>query len=62
MGLVAISLLPDRPEMTPFFNTDERRIAMARMSRGISGDKGLVVNKGARCFLCLIDKTSDTFN
>lgn len=46
MGVIAIALLPDRPEMTKFLNEDERRIALARMNRGISGDTGLVVNKG----------------
>jgi len=45
MGIIAIAFLPDRPEMTKFLNEDERRIALARMNRGISGDTGLVVNK-----------------
>lgn len=45
MGFVAMSFLPDRPEMTNFFNEDERRIAAIRRTRGISGDNGFVVKK-----------------
>jgi MFS family permease len=45
LGLVAITLLPNRPETTKFFNEDERKIAMARRSRGTSGDSGFSVNK-----------------
>ena len=36
----------DRPEMTRFLNEGERKIAISRMNRSISGDVGLVVNKG----------------
>ncbi|OCB89282.1 MFS general substrate transporter [Sanghuangporus baumii] len=46
LGLVAVAFLPDRPEMTRFLNEDERKIAIARMNRSISGDTGLVVYKG----------------
>lgn len=46
MGFVAYAFLPDRPEMTKFFNEDERKIAIARMNRSTSGDIGHVVNKG----------------
>ncbi|THH00323.1 hypothetical protein EW145_g7104 [Phellinidium pouzarii] len=45
LGIAAITLLPDRPEMTSFFNEDERAIAVSRMNRAISGDVGLNVNK-----------------
>jgi len=45
MGCVAFIWLPDRPEMTSFLTEDERKLAIARMNRGISGDSGLVVNK-----------------
>lgn len=45
MGSIALFFLPDRPDMTKFLDEDERRIAMARMNRGVSGDKGLVVNR-----------------
>lgn len=46
LGLVAFAFLPDRPEMTRFLNEGERKIAISRMNRSISGDVGLVVNKG----------------
>lgn len=45
LGLLAIVFLPNRPEMTAFLNEDERRIAAARRTRGISGDYGFVINK-----------------
>ena len=51
MGVVALTLLPNRPDSPAgkgrFLTVEERRIAMARMNRGISGDRGLVVNRGA---------------
>lgn len=53
MGIIAIAFLPDRPEMTKFFDEDERQIAIARMNRGISGDNGLILNKGITMCLCL---------
>ncbi|KAA1472445.1 MFS general substrate transporter [Dentipellis sp. KUC8613] len=45
MGLVAIAFLPNRPEMTNFFNEDERKLAVQRANRDISGDIGYTVNK-----------------
>lgn len=45
MGIVTLVFLPDRPDMTTFLNEDERKIAVARMNRGVSGDRGLVVNR-----------------
>ena len=46
LGVTALVLLPNRPESTSFFNEEERKIALVRMNRGISGDTGLVVNRG----------------
>jgi hypothetical protein len=37
--------LLDRPESTHFLNETERKLAMARMNRGTSGDVGQVINK-----------------
>ncbi|EJC98223.1 MFS general substrate transporter [Fomitiporia mediterranea MF3/22] len=45
MGVIALFALPDRPEMTHFFTEDERRLAMERRTRSISGDVGFTVNK-----------------
>jgi hypothetical protein len=45
LGFVAIAFLPNRPESTSFFNEDERKIALARRSRGTSGDNGFTINK-----------------
>ncbi|EIN08338.1 MFS general substrate transporter [Punctularia strigosozonata HHB-11173 SS5] len=44
-GVIALLFFPDRPERTKFFNEKERRLAIARMNRGTSGDIGLGVNK-----------------
>lgn len=57
MGLVALFFLPDRPDMTKFLDEDERKIAVARMNRGVSGDKGLVLNRCKR-YLCRFDKSN----
>ena len=40
IGILALKLLPGRPEATSFFNEEERIIALARRSRGTSGDAG----------------------
>lgn len=60
MGVVALTLLPDRPDSpagkSRFLTVDERKTAMSRMDRGISGDRGLVVNRGALfrvCWFCV---------
>lgn len=45
MGFIALLFLPDRPEMTRFLTEDERKLAVARMNRAISGDTGLVVKR-----------------
>jgi hypothetical protein len=45
LGLIAIALLPDRPETTKFFTEEERKIALARANRDTSGDIGYHVNK-----------------
>lgn len=39
-------LLPNRPEISPFFNERERKLAIIRMNRGLSSDGGLVVKRG----------------
>jgi MFS family permease len=44
LGLVAMAFLPNRPDSTTFFNEEERALALARQSRGTSGDTGFVIN------------------
>lgn len=44
LGIVAMFLLPNRPEETTYLNEEERQLAVERMNRGISGDTGRVVN------------------
>ena len=46
MGLVALSFLPDRPQMTSFFDDVERKLGFERVNRAISADVGYVVKKG----------------
>lgn len=46
LGVIALLLLPDRPESTHFLNGSERVIAIERMNRSISGDTGAIINKG----------------
>ncbi|KAJ7202358.1 MFS general substrate transporter [Mycena pura] len=53
-GLVALLFLPDRPELTSFFNERERAIALDRMNRGSSADVGAQVTK-AHIFLAFCD-------
>ncbi|KAI0078355.1 MFS general substrate transporter [Panus rudis PR-1116 ss-1] len=45
LGLLAMIVLPDRPEETPFLNEEERKIQLERRSRGLQADFGRVVNK-----------------
>ncbi|KAJ7108664.1 major facilitator superfamily domain-containing protein [Mycena epipterygia] len=45
MGLIALFLLPNRPESTTFLNERERAIALDRMNRGTSGDDGVKVDR-----------------
>lgn len=45
LGLLAMFLLPNRPEETSYLNEYERQLAIERMNRGLSGDIGRVVNK-----------------
>ncbi|KAF8814977.1 MFS general substrate transporter [Phlegmacium glaucopus] len=45
LGIVTTFILPDRPESTTFLTERERRIALDRMNRATSGDKGAVVQK-----------------
>lgn len=44
LGIVAMFLLPNRPEETTYLNEEERQLAVERMNRGLSGDTGRVVN------------------
>ncbi|KZV76511.1 MFS general substrate transporter [Peniophora sp. CONT] len=45
IGVVALKVLPGRPECTNFFNEDERKIALVRRNRGTSGDRGYKIQK-----------------
>lgn len=64
LGLLAIWLLPDRPEETPFLTEAERKIQLDRMNRGLKADVGRVVNKAhiaaafkdwrVSCLLCVV--------
>lgn len=45
IGVVALKLLPGRPESTTFFNEEERKIALDRRNRGTSGDIGYKIQK-----------------
>lgn len=45
-GIIALFVLPDRPESTRFLNESERVIAVERMNRSISSDTGAVIKKG----------------
>ena len=44
--MVTYFYLPNRPESTTYLTERERKIAVARMNRGTSGDIGAVVNRG----------------
>lgn len=46
IGLLAMALLPNRPEETTLFSEKEREIALHRANRGLKADTGRVVNKG----------------
>ena len=46
IGVLAMLLLPNRPEETTLFNEREREIALDRGSRGLKADTGRVVRKG----------------
>ena len=45
LGLLAMWLLPDRPEETSFLNEAERELQLERINRGITADVGRTVNK-----------------
>ena len=51
IGVIAMFLLPNRPEISPFFNERERKLAIIRMNRGLSSDGGLVVKRGIESFI-----------
>lgn len=46
IGVLAMVVLPNRPEETTMFNEKEREIALERMNRGIKADTGRTVTKG----------------
>ncbi|KAI0819921.1 MFS general substrate transporter [Trametes gibbosa] len=45
LGLLAMVVLPNRPEETTMFNEKEREMALERMNRGIKADIGRTVTK-----------------
>lgn len=45
LGFMAMWLLPDRPEETPFLNEQERKLQLQRMNRGIKADFGRTLNR-----------------
>lgn len=57
IGLLAMVILPNRPEETSMFNEKEREIALERMNRGIKADVGRTVTKG-KCARCIIGQSS----
>ena len=50
LGLLALVVLPDRPEETSVFTEREREIAVERMNRGGSADVGRVLQKSEPSF------------
>lgn len=44
-GLLAMAILPNRPEETSMFNEKEREIALERMNRGYKADVGRHIAK-----------------
>lgn len=57
VGIVCLFALLDRPESTHSLNAMERKLAMARMNRGTSGDVGKVINKSTYSDLYSIFRT-----
>ncbi len=55
LGVLALTVLPDRPEETVLFTEREREIAVERMNRGGRADVGRRLQKSAfsRSFLVL---------
>ena len=45
LGILAIWILPDRPEETRFLNEAERKLQIERMHRGMSPDHGRTLTK-----------------
>ncbi|KAI0805978.1 MFS general substrate transporter [Irpex lacteus] len=45
LGVLAMWILPDRPEETPFLNEAERKLQLERMNRGIRADYGRTLTK-----------------
>ena len=46
LGIITYFFLPSRPESTSFLTERERQIAVDRMNRDASADRGSVINKG----------------
>lgn len=46
LGIITYFFLPSRPESTSFLTERERQIAVERMNRDASADRGAVINKG----------------
>ena len=46
LGVIAMAVLPNRPEETSMFDENEREIALERMNRGCKGDVGRMVQRG----------------
>jgi hypothetical protein len=49
LGITAMFVLPDRPEVTKFLNDKERILALERRNRFSRGDIGATVNR-RECF------------
>ena len=45
LGFMAMWLLPDRPEETPFLNEEERKLQIERMNRATRADVGRTITK-----------------
>ena len=45
LGVLAMFVLPDRPEETSFLTEDEREIALERVNRGFTADVGRTFTK-----------------
>ncbi|KAJ3552700.1 hypothetical protein NM688_g4015 [Phlebia brevispora] len=45
LGVIALFLLPDRPEETSYLSGEERLLQLERMNRGITADVGRSLNK-----------------
>ena len=46
LGVIAMAILPNRPEETSMVDEHEREIALERRNRGCKGDVGRMVQRG----------------